>query len=71
MNFTLEAILVNWVPLAFGLIGVLVMLGGVINLISGRERAFGNIVSGILVIIIAIGLRWLMENVVVEQLLNF
>jgi TM2 domain-containing membrane protein YozV len=66
---TLENILINWIPLGFGIIGIIILLIGVLNLVGGRERAFNNIFSGIFVILIAIGLRWFMEVIVIKNLL--
>jgi hypothetical protein len=47
-----------WIPYGFGIIGILVFLLGVIRLVTGKERAFDNIFSGVLIFLIGIGLRF-------------
>lgn len=60
----IQDILLNWVPIGFGLIGVVVLLIGILNLIGGKDKAFNSIFTGILIIAIAVGLNWLMQNVI-------
>lgn len=62
MDFTLSLnnILLNLVPLLFGIIGILVLLLGVIKLVTGKDEAFNQILSGIFTILISIGIKFLM-----------
>jgi hypothetical protein len=63
MNFSdlsLNNILLNYVPLIFGIIGIFVLLVGILKLVTGKDEAFNQILSGIFTIGLAIGLKFLM-----------
>ena len=60
MDFSLNNILLNLVPLVFGVIGILVLLLGIIKLVTGKDDAFNQILSGIFTILISIGIKFLM-----------
>jgi hypothetical protein len=64
----LQDILINWIPLGFGIIGILILLAGILNLITGRDKALNSIFSGLFIILIAIGLRWLMQEFIIPNL---
>jgi hypothetical protein len=69
IDLSLENILSNMIPLGFGLIGIVVLLIGVINMISGKDISLGNIFSGLFIILVAVGLGWLMRVLIVPNLL--
>ncbi len=69
LDLSLESILGNWIPLGFGLIGIFMLLVGVLNMVSGKDKAFNNIFGGLFVILVAVGLAWLMREIVIPTLL--
>lgn len=50
-------IITDWIPYGLAIIGIFIFLAGVIKLITNKDGAFSNLVSGILVVLIAIGFR--------------
>jgi hypothetical protein len=61
MALDLFTILTYWIPFGFGLVGIFVFLAGAIKLVTGKDRAFSNMFSGIFIILVAIGLRLLIQ----------
>lgn len=58
MSFGLIQILVFWVPLGVGLVGILFVLAGILGILTGKERSMASLFNGVFVIILAVGLRY-------------
>ena len=66
MNF--NTIITDWIPYGLAIIGIFIFLAGVVKLITNKERAFSNLLSGILVVLIAIGFRLAVINYILPNL---
>jgi|GEM_PF-4379502 len=63
-----NTIITDWIPYGLALIGIFIFLAGVIKIITNKEKAFSNILSGIFVVIIAIVFRLAVINFVLPNL---
>jgi hypothetical protein len=69
-NLDLQTILADWIPLGFGIVGVLILVVGLIKLISGSEKSFESTFSGIFIILIAVVLKWVMDVWLIDILFS-
>jgi hypothetical protein len=63
-----NTIITDWIPYGLAIIGIFIFLAGVVKLITNKEGAFSNLLSGILVVLIAIGFRLAVINYILPNL---
>lgn len=68
MNLNLNIILGQWVPLGFGIVGIIIVLAGLLGAISGKDNAFSQIFTGIFVVLVAIALRYVLNAFVLDAI---